>query len=62
MTAATEAPPDPIESVPPPEVVRHMLADLTRRRELLKSLLRVSVRKANYPPPARLRGEAATHD
>lgn len=48
---ATEAPPDPIESVPPPEVVRHLLADLTCRRDLLKSLLRVSVRKATYPTP-----------
>ena len=51
MTASTFAPPDPVDAVPPPAVVRHMLADLTRRRELLKSLLRVSVRKAAYPAP-----------
>ncbi len=55
MIDYSDAPPDPLEAVPPPDVVRHLLADLTRRRELLRSLLRVSVRKANSPalmPPA----------
>ena len=43
--------PDPIEAVPDPDTVRVLLADASRRRELLKSLLRVAQRKANYPPP-----------
>lgn len=45
--------PDPIEAVPDPDTVRFLLADASRRRELLKSLLRVAQRKANYPPPKR---------
>lgn len=45
------APDDPLESVPDPETVRVLLADAIRRRDLLRSLLRVAVRKANYPPP-----------
>ena len=51
MTAQSTAPPDPVDAIPPPAEVRHMLADLTRRRELLRGILRVSVRKANYPIP-----------
>jgi hypothetical protein len=47
------APPDPLDAVPDPETVRLMLADATRRRDLLRSLLRVAVRKANYPRPTR---------
>ena len=43
--------PDPIDAVPSPEVVRFLLADLTRRREILRGLLRVSVHKANLPAP-----------
>ncbi len=49
---------DPIEHIPPPDVVKAMLADSVRRSTLLRSLLRVSRRKANYPPPD-LIGEAA---
>ena len=43
---------DPIDAVPDPQTVRVMLADAIRRRDLLRSLLRVAVRKANYPPQA----------
>jgi hypothetical protein len=49
----TAAPPDPLEAIPDPETVRVMLADAIRRRDLLRSLLRVAVRKASYPRPAR---------
>jgi hypothetical protein len=45
-------PSDPLESVPDPESVRVLLAEAIRRRDLLRSLLRVAVRKAAYPPPA----------
>ena len=41
---------DPLDAVPAPEVVRTMLAETVRRRDLLRSLLRVAVYKANYPP------------
>ena len=44
---------DVIEEIPDPETVRLLLAETIRRRELLKSLLRVAQRKANYPPPKR---------
>jgi hypothetical protein len=44
--------PDPLDAVPDPETVRVMLAEANRRRDLLRSLLRVAVRKANYPPPS----------
>ncbi len=43
--------PDPIETVPDPETVRLLLADAIRRRDLLRALLRVAIRKASYPPP-----------
>jgi hypothetical protein len=46
--------PDPLETVPDPETVRLLLADAIRRRDLLRSLLRVAVRKAAYPPPVRV--------
>lgn len=49
--ALTSSMPDPLDSVPDPESVRLMLADATRKRELLRSLLRVAIRKANYPKP-----------
>ena len=52
MPQPLRTPPDPLEAVPDPEAVRVMLAETTRRRDLLRSLLRVAVRKANYPPPA----------
>jgi len=41
---------DPIEAIPEPDILRQMLADTIRKRELLESLLRVSVRKANWRP------------
>lgn len=50
MTAPT-LPPDPLAAVPPPDVLRQELNALTRRRALVQSLLRTSVRIANYPPP-----------
>lgn len=45
-------PADPLDAVPDPDTVRRMLADAVRRRDLLRSLLRVAVRRANYPPAA----------
>ena len=42
-----------IEEIPDPETVRLLLADAIRSKELLRSLLRVAQRKANYPPPKR---------
>jgi len=51
MPQSLRTPPDPLEAVPDPEAVRVMLAETTRRRDLLRSLLRVAVRKANYPVP-----------
>lgn len=42
-------PPDPLATIPPPDVLRRLLADLTRRRTLVQAILRVSVRIANYP-------------
>ena len=53
-----DALPDPIEAVPDPDTVRFMLADASRRRELLKSLLRVAIRKANYKPPVHRRSQS----
>jgi hypothetical protein len=50
--------PDLLEQIPDPETVRSWLADSIRRSELLRSLLRVAVRKAAYlrPPPQQHRG------
>jgi hypothetical protein len=44
--------PDLIEQIPDPETVRSWLADSIRRSELLRSLLRVAIRKAAFEPPA----------
>jgi hypothetical protein len=55
---------DPIEAIPDPDAIRRMLADAIRQRELLCSLLRVSVRKANrapQPPAAQNHSLAVTH-
>lgn len=41
---------DPIEAIPDPADLRRLIADAIRRRELLRSLLRVAVRKANWTP------------
>jgi hypothetical protein len=40
--------PDLLEQIPDPGTVRGWLADAIRRAELLRSLLRVSIRKAAY--------------
>jgi hypothetical protein len=53
---------DPLDAVPDPETVRVMLADAIRRRDLLRSLLRVAVRKANYPPPSPRPSSLSTAD
>lgn len=52
-------PSDPLEAVPSPDEVRLLLADANRRCELLRSLLRVAIRKANYPPPSACQDIAA---
>jgi hypothetical protein len=41
---------DPIDSIPEPDTVRAMIADAVRRLEILRSLLRVSQRKAAFRP------------
>ena len=41
---------DPVESIPPPEDVRRLLAEAIRRSDLLRALLRLSHRKAAYCP------------
>ncbi len=43
---------DPLEQIPDPDTVRGLLADAVRRCDLLRSLLRVSVRKEAYRRPA----------
>lgn len=53
---------DPLDAVPDPETVRVMLADAIRRRDLLRSLLRVAVRKSNYPPPTPRPSSLSTAD
>ncbi len=59
------ASPDPLAAVPPPDVRRRELNALTRRRALVQSLLRTSVRIANYPPadadPRRQPAAATSH-
>jgi hypothetical protein len=45
-----ESQPDLIEQIPDPETVRSWLADSIRRSELLRSLLRVAIRKAAFGP------------
>ena len=51
-----------IEEIPDPETVRLLLADAIRSKELLRSLLRVAQRKANYPPPKRPDIRSGTSD
>ena len=41
---------DTVESIPPPEDVRRLLAEAIRRSDLLRALLRLSHRKAAYSP------------
>jgi hypothetical protein len=49
--------PDLLEQIPDPDTVRGWLADAVRRADLLRSLLRVAVRKAAYRKPAAAREE-----
>lgn len=55
---------DPIDHIPPPETVRAMLAESIRRSDLLRSLLRVSRRKAAHDrsTPADLLAQAAARN
>ena len=50
--------PDLIEQIPDPDTVRGWLAESIRRCDLLRSLLRVAIRKAAYrrPEPADRQG------
>jgi hypothetical protein len=56
-------PPDPVEAIPDPDTVRLMLAESVRRTDLLRSLLRVSRRKAAYGPrpTEQPEGEGVSH-
>ena len=47
-----KADPNLIEQIPDPDTVRGWLADAIRRSDLLRSLLRVAVRKAAYERPS----------
>lgn len=44
----TDSCPDLIEQIPDPDTVRGWLAESIRRCDLLRSLLRVAIRKAAY--------------
>jgi hypothetical protein len=46
---------DLIDEVPDPDTVRRWLADSVRRTDLLRSLLRLAVRKAAYQRPRSVR-------
>ena len=46
--ARPQTDPDLIEQIPDPDTVRGWLAEARRRSDLLRSLLRVAVRKAAY--------------
>jgi hypothetical protein len=48
----TDSCPDLIEQIPDPDTVRRWLAESIRRCDLLRSLLRLAVRKAAYRHPA----------
>jgi hypothetical protein len=55
--------PDPIEQIPDPDTVRGWLAEAIRRKELLRSLLRVAIRKDAFrrsTSPKREGGESCT--
>ncbi len=43
---------DPIENIPTPETLNQLLAATIRRCDLLRSLIRVSRRKAAYDRPS----------
>jgi hypothetical protein len=47
---------DLIEQIPEPDIVRSWLAESIRRSTLLRSLLRVAIRKAAYRPPDNRKG------
>lgn len=38
---------DPVDSLPPPEIITRLLGESRRRSEVLKSLLRIAKRKAH---------------
>jgi hypothetical protein len=44
----SETQPDLIEQIPDPDTVRSWIAESNRRSELLRSLLRVAIRKAAF--------------
>jgi hypothetical protein len=44
--------PDLLDQIPDPDTVRGWLAESIRRCGLLRSLLRVAIRKAAYPRPS----------
>jgi hypothetical protein len=44
----TDHRPDLIEQIPDPDTIRGWLAESIRRSDLLRSLLRVAIRKAAY--------------
>lgn len=57
----TDSNPDLIEQIPDPDTVRGWLAESIRRSDLLRSLLRVSIRKAAYRQPASRERQEAAH-
>jgi hypothetical protein len=44
----TDSRPDLLDQIPDPEIVRGWLAESVRRSDLLRSLLRVAIRKAAH--------------
>ena len=52
----TDPRPDLIEQIPDPDTIRGWLAESIRRSDLLRSLLRVAVRKDAYRRPT-VRGQ-----
>jgi hypothetical protein len=52
---------DLIDQIPDPETVRRWLAESIRRCDLLRSLLRVAIRKAAYRRPAAQERQGVRH-
>jgi hypothetical protein len=48
LTHPSRQSPDLLEQIPDPEIVRGWLAESIKQSELLRSLLRLAVRKAAY--------------
>lgn len=42
---------DPVDDLPPTEVIRQQIMDAIRRAAILRSLLRVAIRRDNWPKP-----------